>query len=327
MTKRTGPRYAILPADAVTDPSLSGPDLKVLALLGRHIDRKGWCSRAQKRMAVELTIARGTLQRSLSRLVEAGYVEVEHAARKDGGQAANRYRVILDDDTREEQLTFFATMGAEEEEGEAPRAKRKAPPASPVRRPPPHPDRAPPASPGRGTQEERPLHRTSPSESEAMLPGRVAANDRPTIEPMPDAVPVAKAPGAVPTSRSDLDEMERRLVEAAGPALDPVALALRILTEPLGWLAAGCDLDFDVLPTIAGLSARPRGLPIRSWSYFAEAVRQARDRRLAAAAPAPVPSNVVPFDPNGVSHADDRAYRPKRNRLDELDAAFDDLCR
>ncbi|WP_247460213.1 helix-turn-helix domain-containing protein [Bradyrhizobium sp. 153] len=59
----------------MTDRSLEPRDLQTLCLLGRHIDRAGWCMRSQVRMAEELGCGRATLQRSLERLYEAGWVE------------------------------------------------------------------------------------------------------------------------------------------------------------------------------------------------------------------------------------------------------------
>lgn len=71
----SNPRLSIIPAGAVTDRSLEPRDLQTLCLLGRHIDRAGWCMRSQVRMAEELGCGRATLQRSLERLYEAGWVE------------------------------------------------------------------------------------------------------------------------------------------------------------------------------------------------------------------------------------------------------------
>lgn len=287
MTKRAGPRYAIIPADAVTDEKLSGPDLKVLALLGRHIDRRGWCVRSQGRMADELRIARGTLQRSLGRLVDASYVEVSHEKRRDGGQAANRYRVILDEDARADQLDLFfgadavrpaRSAGREESVG------REAPPASPAGHPLPHPGKAPPASPRRGTHMNDPFE-TSPSDSRAQPRGAIHGDPANDLAPfLPDAVPVGR----------DVDgrALAEQLRGAAGTAINSAHPAFLNLAEPYGWLAAGCDLTLDVIPTLAGVAARHSGPPVRSWRYFAGAVTEARDRRLSAARPA-VPSTQI----------------------------------
>ena len=90
------PRISIIPADAVTDPELRGPDLQVPALFGRHTDRRGWCCRSQVKMARELNCGRGTVQRSIARLVDAGYLEHRSITRESGADAAHQYRVLLD---------------------------------------------------------------------------------------------------------------------------------------------------------------------------------------------------------------------------------------
>jgi DNA-binding transcriptional ArsR family regulator len=97
----SGPRLSIIPAGAVTDRSLEPRDLQVLCLLGRHIDKAGWCVRSQVKMAGELDCGRSSVQRSLERLAEAGWIERK---RRDGGNdgeqqsAAYAYRVRLDID-------------------------------------------------------------------------------------------------------------------------------------------------------------------------------------------------------------------------------------
>lgn len=93
----SGPRYSVIPADAVTDIRLEGRDLQVLALLGRHTNDGGWCSRSQVKMSREIHCGRATIQRALARLIECGYVQQRPLLRKDGGDRAHEYRVLLDD--------------------------------------------------------------------------------------------------------------------------------------------------------------------------------------------------------------------------------------
>lgn len=95
-------RLSIIPAGAVTDRRLEPRDLQVLCLLGRHIDRQGWCARSQVKMAAELDCGRSSVQRSLERLIEAGWVEkkrrgtsVDEATQPSASYA---YRVRLDRD-------------------------------------------------------------------------------------------------------------------------------------------------------------------------------------------------------------------------------------
>lgn len=331
--KSPGPRYAILPADVMTDPAVSGTDLRVLALLGRHIDKAGWCTRAQGRMASELKIARGTLQRALARLTEAGYVEVSATRRRDGGQGANRYRVVLDAQSRSDQLDLFA--GSDLAKDESPmdepadrlapvhsagrrastcgRAKGQkaavagAPPASPARHPLPHLSEAPPASPMR-----HPL----PHLGEA--PSNVPFDN----DPLHERPPSGSGGEGAREGSVDHDDLDEALREAAGGAIDPVHPGLIVLSEVYAWLGAGCDLQADILPTVRALAARHRGPPIRSWRYFARAVIEARDRRatlttvsVAPASEAAADSNVVIFEPKGRRHdADDRHDPGERRR-------------
>jgi hypothetical protein len=96
----TDPRFSIIPAAAVTDPRLEGRDLQVLCLFGRHIDRNGWCRRSQVKMAGELGCARSTLQASIERLVEAGWL-IKRSDKEDVHTPGERtsafeYRVMLD---------------------------------------------------------------------------------------------------------------------------------------------------------------------------------------------------------------------------------------
>lgn len=98
-----GPRFSIIPAGAIFDRSLEARDLQVIGLLGCHTDKAGWCSRSQVKMARELNCSRGTVQNSLDRLCDAGWVEkkrrdveVEEAGKHPS--RAYAYRVLLDRD-------------------------------------------------------------------------------------------------------------------------------------------------------------------------------------------------------------------------------------
>lgn len=92
-------RFSIIPAGAVLDPKLEARDLQVLCLFGRHIDRKGWCRRSQVQMAKEIGCARSTVQASIDRLVEAGWLQKRPAndIHTPGVRdSAHEYRVVLD---------------------------------------------------------------------------------------------------------------------------------------------------------------------------------------------------------------------------------------
>ena len=91
------PHLSIIPAAAVIDSRLEGRDLQVLALLGIHTDREGWCTRSQVRMSRELSCGRATIQRSLARLIGAGYIQQRPLFRDNGGDRSHEYRVLLDE--------------------------------------------------------------------------------------------------------------------------------------------------------------------------------------------------------------------------------------
>lgn len=116
----SNPRFSIIPAGAVTDRSLEPRDLQVLCLLGRHTDKLGWCIRSQVKMAREIACSRASLQNSLDRLVEAGWVQkkrLDTEVEEAGGRPSRSYayRVLLDrDDFALESVTRDAEGEADE---------------------------------------------------------------------------------------------------------------------------------------------------------------------------------------------------------------------
>ncbi|PKR89029.1 hypothetical protein CXZ10_13070 [Pleomorphomonas diazotrophica] len=108
------------------------------------------------------------------------------------------------------------------------------------------------------------------------------------FEPMSASMPTS-GPTREPTSEPDGATLARELNDAGGRALAQPASSpgLLVLSEPINWLRNGCDLRADILPTIQARCSRAKPSSIRSWSYFTEAVYQARDNRLK---PAPEPN-------------------------------------
>lgn len=104
----TKPRYAIIPAGAVIDPDLEGNDLRVLCYLGTHTDKLGWCFLKQASIAAKLGIGRSTVQRSLARLVTAGWVQIKTAGEGAHPHACHAYRVIMDRDDIDFDPSEFA---------------------------------------------------------------------------------------------------------------------------------------------------------------------------------------------------------------------------
>lgn len=103
-------------------------------------------------------------------------------------------------------------------------------------------------------------------------------------------LPVNKEPPVEPNTtlnaRARLDEIERELTQAAGPALDPTSIGLHVLSDPLAWLHSGADLHLDIVPTIRARCAKARPGSIRAWAYFSQAIADARDRRMRGLPPA-----------------------------------------
>lgn len=77
-----------------------------------------------------------------------------------------------------------------------------------------------------------------------------------------------------------------RLLAAGGAAIDRRAGRMSVLSEPLAWLAAGCDLERDILPVIAARCRDRLPDSVQSWSFFTAAITEARDRRLMPLPPA-----------------------------------------
>ncbi len=87
--------------------------------------------------------------------------------------------------------------------------------------------------------------------------------------------------GREPKTPQELDSLRDRLLGAANGAMaNPASCpGLLILSEPIRWMREGCDLHLDILPTLAarGHNALPRS--IKSWSYFTQAVADAKAKR------------------------------------------------
>jgi hypothetical protein len=85
---------------------------------------------------------------------------------------------------------------------------------------------------------------------------------------------------------TDLDAAEAACLAACGEGMAPTArAAITATTATIGaWLKAGYDLELDVLPVIAERTAKPRGSPIRTWEYFAQAIAARHAKRIAQTA-------------------------------------------
>ena len=83
-------------------------------------------------------------------------------------------------------------------------------------------------------------------------------------------------------------DLEAACLAACGPGLSEAARAEITATGSViaGWIAAGFDLDADILHVLADRTRQTRDSPIRTWDYFTPAIAQRHARRIARAATA-----------------------------------------
>lgn len=288
-----GPRETRLAAEVAADKRLqrrSGA-LRVLLLLGRHTDRDGWCRRSQARMADELGVRRAAVVSAIATLKRLGWLEVKAERRADGGNASASYRIVVP----VAQPDLFAEPKPLQRRTPRTRSTSRAPESFNESGPDSSNESAP-ESFNESAIEERPLR-------ERPLSERTTPHS-------------AGEPGG---GRGHHEALERQLREAGGAALDPTSTALMVLSEPLRWLAGGCDLEADILPVVRALAGRKPPASIRTWLFFEAAVIEARDRRTTSvrAPPDALPDNVTVLPPATGGH---HARQP--TRADAIDAAI-----
>lgn len=111
--------------------------------------------------------------------------------------------------------------------------------------------------------------------------GNSASDNQNTTDPVKPQKPEARS--QIVASQHRADDLIDRLAEAAG-IKGNLPQGLAFPGEILGLIQAGFDLDADILPAIR---ARPNPRA-RTWGYFVPQIRDAADRRSAAASvPAP----------------------------------------
>ena len=320
-----------VPREVFLDDRLTRRDLRVFGTICGHADgRTGICRVKQATLAEEIGSDRVGVLRSIKKLIECGYLAAHQPA---GMRRSLQYRVLITEVTGG-QLNLFGA-------GEAPRQAATKPARRGGRKATSEQSDVALEATSAVASDATPKEQTLQNRSCAAAPAAPANDDRPAevIEeagavplrrpPQPSAEPAAQVPS---WTRAQTDALGVRLRDAAGSSINSASPGFLVLAEPIGWLAAGCDLELDVLPAVAGLAARSRGSLIRSWSYFAGAVREARDRRIEAAKPARAGS---PDDPRSTARGGEHAQRSRgpsshrtgsrrRNHADELDAAFDD---
>jgi len=82
---------------------------------------------------------------------------------------------------------------------------------------------------------------------------------------------------------SDISERMPELYAALGVSDETKVPGLLTISEPIRWVNAGCDIDADILPALRSISAR--GKSVKTWGYCADAIFEARDKRIAPPPP------------------------------------------
>jgi hypothetical protein len=108
-------------------------------------------------------------------------------------------------------------------------------------------------------------------------------------------------PAKAAAAKIDPHDLYNQLTEAANGSLYPLSLNLQAVSEPIGWLREGADLQLDVLPAVKAIGHRSRPQSIRSWSYFGPAVSEAKARREKGLPPAPDLADAKPKKPRHMS--------------------------
>ena len=121
----SGPRYSIIPANAVWDRRLNHTDLRVLAALGSYTDKQGWCFPSQQELADKVGIHRQRVCAAIKVLTDTGYVVSRPRTDQRRGKIGCEYRVVIDTQDAE-----IAPMSVTTDNGSAPRHKKARKPMS-----------------------------------------------------------------------------------------------------------------------------------------------------------------------------------------------------
>jgi hypothetical protein len=99
---------------------------------------------------------------------------------------------------------------------------------------------------------------------------------------MPVAAHTHEPPAIVQSANQpSAHELAAKLYDAGGAALNLTNPGLHVIAVPRNWIAAGCDLEEDILPVIRAMAARRPVASISAWKYFEQAIMDAKARRTA----------------------------------------------
>lgn len=94
----SGPRYSIVPADALSDERVTDLHLRVLVIMGSHSDRNGWRTINQRTIAEVAKRQRETINRKIAELTDWGYLRTHGRIGWNGRRLVDQYQVVADRD-------------------------------------------------------------------------------------------------------------------------------------------------------------------------------------------------------------------------------------
>lgn len=110
-------------------------------------------------------------------------------------------------------------------------------------------------------------------------------------------------------SNENVVRLQNQLLDACNGAADPAnAPGLLSMGEPIRWIESGCDLELDIVPTIKARAHKAPPRSIRSWTYFTQAVADAKAKRMA-----PMPAGNVRPAQGGAESLDAMIARHRRH--------------
>lgn len=85
----------------------------------------------------------------------------------------------------------------------------------------------------------------------------------------------------VRAQKIDTGELYDKLVAAANGSLHPLAVGMGLMavSDPIGWINSGADLDLDILPAVREVGHKAQKGSVQSWRYFAPKVAENKQRR------------------------------------------------
>jgi hypothetical protein len=95
------------------------------------------------------------------------------------------------------------------------------------------------------------------------------------------ALPLPPPSISQPAEQISMRDLSDKLFEAAGNAMNRTIVTLEVMSTPRGWLANGCDIELDILPTVRAIAARRPPQSLKTWGYFTDAIADAKAKRTA----------------------------------------------